>query len=122
EYLGMENYIPPFPSAQDDVILNGINYASGSAGIRPETGYQVGQRVSMDQQLSNHQTVISRISNILGNNASGHLNNCIYSVYAGSNDFMLNYFNPLNFFRTTSPFIPQQFTDDLVLRLSQQLD
>ncbi|GAB2293107.1 hypothetical protein Dimus_027320 [Dionaea muscipula] len=123
DYLGLENYIPAFPSAEGEQMLYGINYASGSAGIRPETGYQVGGRISMDHQLLNHKTVISRIRTMLGNNSnsttSSHLNSCLYSVYIGSNDYMINYFNPTSITRLSST--PGQFTDALVSRLSQQL-
>ena len=38
ELLGFENYIPSFATANDSDILQGVNYASGSAGIRDETG------------------------------------------------------------------------------------
>ncbi|XVF27418.1 hypothetical protein REPUB_Repub14bG0105100 [Reevesia pubescens] len=36
--LGFKNFIPPFTTAKDEEILQGVNYASGSAGIRDETG------------------------------------------------------------------------------------
>lgn len=38
ELLGFENYIPPFATAEGFKILRGVNYASGSAGIRNESG------------------------------------------------------------------------------------
>ncbi|KAM3693957.1 hypothetical protein ACB098_07G021500 [Castanea mollissima] len=38
ELLGFENYIPPFATAEGFEILKGVNYASGSAGIRNESG------------------------------------------------------------------------------------
>ncbi|KAJ8442181.1 hypothetical protein Cgig2_005121 [Carnegiea gigantea] len=40
-HLGLEGYIPPFASVKDSDINKGVNYASGSSGIRPETGVQV---------------------------------------------------------------------------------
>lgn len=39
--LGFENYIPPFATAQGRDFVNGVNYGSGSAGIRSETGQQL---------------------------------------------------------------------------------
>ncbi|KAF3671699.1 GDSL esterase/lipase [Capsicum annuum] len=36
--LGFGNFIPPFASASGSDILQGVNYASGSAGIRNESG------------------------------------------------------------------------------------
>jgi hypothetical protein len=41
EFLGFENYIPPFATARDQEILQGLNYASGAVGIREESGQQV---------------------------------------------------------------------------------
>ncbi|KAF7149897.1 hypothetical protein RHSIM_Rhsim02G0201300 [Rhododendron simsii] len=43
EYLGFGKPIPPFASTatDDQEILKGVNYASGAAGIRDETGYQL---------------------------------------------------------------------------------
>ncbi|XP_060957619.1 GDSL esterase/lipase At1g29660-like isoform X2 [Cannabis sativa] len=38
ELLGFEELIPPFSSASGDMILKGVNYASGAAGIRQESG------------------------------------------------------------------------------------
>uniref|UniRef100_A0A803MVB8 GDSL esterase/lipase n=1 Tax=Chenopodium quinoa TaxID=63459 RepID=A0A803MVB8_CHEQI len=38
ERLGFHRRIPPFSSTKGHDILKGVNYASGAAGIRPETG------------------------------------------------------------------------------------
>lgn len=38
EHLDFDHYIPSFASATGDEILEGVNYASGSAGIRNDTG------------------------------------------------------------------------------------
>ena len=41
ELLGFDKYIPPFATASDQEILMGVNYGSGGAGIRDETGSQL---------------------------------------------------------------------------------
>ena len=38
ELLGFDNSIPSFARARGDEILKGVNYASGAAGIRDESG------------------------------------------------------------------------------------
>jgi hypothetical protein len=38
QLLGFVNYIPPFATARGLEILRGVNYASGAAGIRDESG------------------------------------------------------------------------------------
>ena len=41
QLLGFEDFIPPFTTASGNVILKGVNYASGAAGIRRESGQRV---------------------------------------------------------------------------------
>lgn len=38
ELLGFDHFIPPFANTGGSDILQGVNYASGAAGIRNETG------------------------------------------------------------------------------------
>ncbi|KAK2662683.1 hypothetical protein Ddye_001257 [Dipteronia dyeriana] len=121
ELLGFENYIPPFASASGQDILKGGNYASGSSGIRDETGQHLGARISMNQQLLNHQSTISRIVSILGDNesASKLLSKCIYTVGIGNNDYIGNYFS--RFYPTRSIYTPERYAEILIQQYSQQL-
>ncbi|KAJ9135964.1 hypothetical protein P3X46_033082 [Hevea brasiliensis] len=64
ELLGFENFIPSFATAYGTDILFGVNYASGSAGIRNETGSS--ERIPLEKPLENHQTTILRLADILG--------------------------------------------------------
>ncbi|XP_030944447.1 GDSL esterase/lipase At1g29670-like [Quercus lobata] len=123
EHLGFNNSIPPFATARGQEILKGVNYASGAAGIREETGQQQGDRISLDRQLLNHQVTVSNIKNLLGNNeslATAYLNKCIYSVAIGSNDYLNNYFLP-QFYPTSRIYNQKQYATVLVQQLSQQL-
>jgi len=38
QLLGFENFIPPFANTSGSDTLKGVNYASGAAGILPESG------------------------------------------------------------------------------------
>lgn len=38
EFLGFDNYIPPFATGRGLEILQGLNYASGASGILDESG------------------------------------------------------------------------------------
>lgn len=40
ELLGFEVYMKPFTTVSGDEILQGVNYASGAAGILDQTGMQ----------------------------------------------------------------------------------
>ncbi|KAI4295349.1 hypothetical protein L6164_035403 [Bauhinia variegata] len=55
QYLGFEDFIPPFVNTTGSDILKGVNYASGLAGIRNESGTQLGDNVNLDEQLENHR-------------------------------------------------------------------
>ncbi|GLT80335.1 hypothetical protein SLA2020_517790 [Shorea laevis] len=112
ENLGFSSPSPPFASAGSD-ILNGVNYASGAAGILPETGGVVGDRISLDMQLNNHKTIISKFPPDL-------LSKCIYTMDIGSNDYILNYFLPKSS-PTAQQNTPQQFAAVLIQQYSQHI-
>ncbi|XP_059461938.1 GDSL esterase/lipase At1g29670-like [Corylus avellana] len=122
EFLGFDNYIRPFATARGRKILKGVNYASGAAGIRNETGQTQGDRISMDRQLKNHQITVSKIKQMLGNHnksTAAYLSKCIYVVAIGSNDYLNNYFHPG--YTTSTIYTPQQYAVVLNHQLSQQL-
>ncbi|XP_055829604.1 GDSL esterase/lipase At1g29670-like [Solanum dulcamara] len=120
--LGFDDYIPPFASATGRKILQGVNYASGSAGIRNETGNHLGNRIFLDLQLQNHQNTISRMVDLVGNRVAtnSHLNKCLYIVGIGSNDYINNYLVPKHY-PTNSLYTPSQYATLLVQQYAQQL-
>ncbi|OMO71723.1 Lipase, GDSL [Corchorus capsularis] len=125
EHLGFQIYdIPPFAEANkddDQCNLKGVNYASGSAGIRDETGQKLGERVPLNEQLRNHKTIISRISRELGDSSAKELlSQCIYSLAIGNNDYINNYFQP-EFYNTSLQYTPEQYAAVLVEQYSQQI-
>ncbi|XP_038889284.1 GDSL esterase/lipase At1g29670-like [Benincasa hispida] len=121
EFLGYDNYIPPFKNTRGWNILKGVNYASGAAGIRDETGMAQGERSSFNQQLGHHNEIISKINELLGNKSKveNHLNSCLYMVNIGGNDYLNNYFMPL-YYKTSAQFTPQQYAIALNKQLSNQ--
>ncbi|KAA8515024.1 hypothetical protein F0562_018189 [Nyssa sinensis] len=122
ELLGFEDYIPPFATARGNGILKGVNYGSGGAGIRNETGQQLGDRICLDTQLENHNVTISRIAVLLGNEslAEEHLRTCLYTVGMGSNDYINNYLRP-EFYPTSRLYTPEQYAAVLTEQYSRQL-
>ncbi|XP_050367373.1 GDSL esterase/lipase At1g29660-like [Argentina anserina] len=116
EFLGFETPILPFATTKGRDIVEGLNYASGAAGIRAETGYIVGGHISLDQQLRNHQITILRIASILRTNKQQtmqYLNKCLYSVGMGNNDYINNYFMP-QFYPTSRRYTPEQYASVLI--------
>ncbi|CAN1329534.1 GDSL esterase/lipase At5g45670 [Linum perenne] len=121
EQLGFTN-IPPYVTATGQAVLRGVNYASAAAGIREETGQQLGGRISFSGQVRNYQNTAAQIVRLLGSQAAAatHLSRCIFSIGLGSNDYLNNYFMPA-FYNTARQFTPDQYADDLIRRYSQQL-
>lgn len=122
QLLGFDNYIPPYANARGRQILTGVNYASAAAGIREETGQQLGGRLSMSRQVENYRTTVRQVVTLLGNEASAadYLSKCIYSVGMGSNDYLNNYFMPA-FYSSSRQYTPDQFASLLIQQYSQQL-
>ncbi|XP_047154624.1 GDSL esterase/lipase At1g29670-like [Vigna umbellata] len=120
QFLEFENFIPPFANTSGSDILKGVNYASGGAGIRSETGSHTGGSISLRSQLANHSVIVSEIATRLGSPdlAQEYLEKCLYYVNIGSNDYMANYFLP-QFYPTSSMYTVEQYTEVLIEELSQ---
>ncbi|CAL5412419.1 unnamed protein product [Camellia sinensis] len=122
ELLGFDNYIPPYSVARGKDILKGVNYASAAAGIRDETGQQLGARITMKGQVNNYKNTVSQVVDMLGDedSAKNYLSQCIYSVGLGSNDYLNNYFMP-TYYSTSRQYTPEQYAQVLIQQYSQQI-
>ncbi|XP_075091117.1 GDSL esterase/lipase At1g29670-like [Nicotiana tabacum] len=122
ELLDFDHYIPPFASAEGSEILEGVNYASGSAGIRNDSGSHLGDRIYLGRQLENHQVTISRLADLLGNTTSAkkHLNKCLFIVGIGSNDYINNYLMPETY-PSSHLYTPSEYATALIEQYSQHL-
>lgn len=122
ELLGFEDLIPPYSTARGQDILRGVNFASAAAGIREETGQQLGGRISFSGQVKNYQNTARQFVNLLGdeNTAADYLSKCIYSIGLGSNDYLNNYFMPM-YYNTANRYTPEQYADALVQDYTEQL-
>ncbi|OMO95509.1 Lipase, GDSL [Corchorus capsularis] len=124
ESFGILQLIPPFAKAQNNESINviqGVNYASGWAGIRDETGQRMGQRIPLNEQLRNHKTIISRISKKIGDSAAKkHLSECIYSLQIGGNDYTDNFYQ-YEHYNSSHIYNEEQYATLLVQQYSQQI-
>lgn len=122
ESLGFQRYIPPYATARGRDILWGVNYASAAAGIREETGRQLGGRIPFSGQVNNFRNTVSQVASLLGSQAAAadHLKKCIYSVGLGSNDYLNNYFMPA-YYSSSRQYTPAQFADVLIRQYAQQI-
>nr|XP_043624869.1 GDSL esterase/lipase At1g29660-like [Erigeron canadensis] len=118
QFLGFNKFIPSYASVRDKVITTGVNYGSGSAGIREESGSVMGDRISLDKQLLHHKSIISRLPR--WKRKSRFLQQCIYIVNMGSNDYSNNFFFP-GVYNTSSIYTDEQYAEVLIQQYSQQL-
>ncbi|CAO2823465.1 unnamed protein product [Amaranthus hypochondriacus] len=121
ELLGFDDYPLPYARASGQSILKGVNYASAAAGIRQETGQQLGGRIPFSGQVNNYKNTVSQLVQILGdeNQAANYLSKCIYSVGLGSNDYLNNYFMPA--YSTSRRYNPQQYAQVLIQQYAQNI-
>ncbi|XP_039115713.1 GDSL esterase/lipase At5g45670-like [Dioscorea cayenensis subsp. rotundata] len=122
QLLGFQDFIPPFANARDQQLLTGVNFASAAAGIRDETGQQLGGRISFNGQLQNYKSAVQQLINILGDEDStaNYLSKCIFTVGMGSNDYLNNYFMP-TVYSSSRQYTPEQYAQVLIDQYSQQL-
>ncbi|RZS28230.1 hypothetical protein BHM03_00061799 [Ensete ventricosum] len=120
--LGFDDFIPPYANTRGQALLSGVNFASAAAGIREETGRQLGGRTPFSGQLQNYQQAVQQMVNILGDEdtAAKYLSKCIFSVGMGSNDYLNNYFMPA-FYPTGQQYTPEEYADDLIAQYARQL-
>ncbi|XP_030524035.2 GDSL esterase/lipase At4g16230-like [Rhodamnia argentea] len=93
--LGYKQSPPPFLALLQDNstfqsnVLQGVNFASGGAGILDATGNQTwGDVISLAQQVQQFATVQGNITGILGQNKSAEFfAGSLFVISIGSNDF-----------------------------------
>ncbi|MCD7460140.1 hypothetical protein HAX54_042949 [Datura stramonium] len=122
ELLGFDKYIEPFATVKGVEMFRGVNYASGAAGIRDESGIHLGDRISLNRQLRNHKVTISHLSTMLGNRTvtKEYLSKCIYIVGMGNNDYINNYLMP-QFYLSSHLYKPEKYATILIHQYSEQL-
>lgn len=123
QLLGFRNYIPPYARVRGPALLRGANYASGAAGIRDETGDNLGYHTSMDQQVANFANTVQELSRFFRgdtNQVKNYLGRCIFYSGMGSNDYLNNYFMP-SFYSTSSDYTTQAYANLLLQDYTRQL-
>ncbi|OIT20002.1 gdsl esteraselipase [Nicotiana attenuata] len=123
ELLGFDKYIEPFATVKGVEMFRGVNYASGAAGIRDESGIHLGDRISLNRQLRNHKETISHMSTLLENNMTltkEYLSKCIYIVGMGNNDYINNYLMP-QFYPSSLLYKPEKYATILAQQYEKQL-
>ncbi|KAK9071728.1 hypothetical protein SSX86_008157 [Deinandra increscens subsp. villosa] len=125
EELGQKQYSVPFldPNTTGDVILHGVNYASGGGGIMNATGSIFVNRLSMDIQIDYFNITRKQMDKLVGaSKARDHvMKKSIFSISVGSNDFLNNYLLPVLSIGARVSQTPDGFVDDLISHIRSQL-
>ncbi|CAH8330130.1 unnamed protein product [Eruca vesicaria subsp. sativa] len=104
-------------------LLRGANFASGAAGIRDETGDNLGAHTSMNQQVNSYTNAVQQMLQYFRgdtNELQRYLSRCIFYSGMGSNDYLNNYFMP-DFYSTSSDFNDKTYAESLIKNYTQQL-
>ncbi|XP_061366869.1 GDSL esterase/lipase 7-like [Gastrolobium bilobum] len=123
EYLGLP-YSPPYTSFGGPRSVTGLNYASGSCGILPETGSILGKCLNLRDQINLLQRTAEKdLPKKLRNptKLSEHLSKSIYIITIGSNDYINNYLDTKTY-DTSKRYKPQPFAQLLIERLAQEFE
>ncbi|XAR73550.1 Triacylglycerol lipase [Bertholletia excelsa] len=121
EKLGISSP-PPYLSLSpnDDALLEGVNYASGGAGILNDTGLYFIQRLTFDDQIKNFEKTKEAIKMKIGAEAAEeHCNKAMYFIGIGANDYVNNFLQP--FLADGQQYTHDEFVGLLMATLDQQL-
>ncbi|XP_037411529.1 GDSL esterase/lipase At1g33811-like [Triticum dicoccoides] len=110
-------FIPAYAMAQPSDYARGLNFASGAAGVRPETGNNLGGHYPLTEQVSHFRSVVGQIAPA---GRDKRLGRCIYYVGMGSNDYLNNYFMP-DYYNTAQTYDPAAYAAALLQEYERQL-
>ncbi|KAF2547607.1 hypothetical protein F2Q70_00022282 [Brassica cretica] len=123
QILGFRTYIPPYSRIRGQALLRGANFASGAAGIRDETGDNLGAHTSMNQQVNSYTSAVQQMLQYFRgdtNELQRYLSRCIFYSGMGSNDYLNNYFMP-DFYSTSTDYNDKTYAESLIKNYTQQL-
>ncbi|KAI4332313.1 hypothetical protein L6164_017235 [Bauhinia variegata] len=108
------DYLPPYPNPHVSDIFQGVNYASAGGGIDEQTGNNLGQVFSLSDQINHHRAIFFQIASELGSiqKARNHLNQCLYYLDIGTNDYTINYY-VTDIYSTSVNYTTQQWANHL---------
>ncbi|GAB4830138.1 hypothetical protein Ancab_019779 [Ancistrocladus abbreviatus] len=96
EQLGAESTLPYLsPLLTGEKLLVGANFASAGVGVLNDTGFQFLNTIKIFEQLQFFEQYQSRLSALIGEDeALQRVNEALYLIVLGGNDFVNNYFLP----------------------------
>ncbi|KAG0497686.1 hypothetical protein HPP92_002377 [Vanilla planifolia] len=107
--------VPPYLQASSQYI-HGVNFASGGAGVLPET--HQGLVIGLQTQLKQFDKVKSSLSSELGDSEANELiSNAVYCINIGTNDYLSYLGNP----KTQEAFAPEEYVGLVIGNISEAI-
>ncbi|CAO2831876.1 unnamed protein product [Amaranthus hypochondriacus] len=125
DFLAMKLGLPFVPSYLGQVrsvedMIQGVNYASAGAGIIFSSGSDLGQRVTLAQQMQQVTDTFQQFMLTMGENAAiHHISNSIFYISVGTNDYIHYYLQ--NVSSVQSLYTPWSFNRFLATSLKHQI-
>ncbi|XP_076949243.1 GDSL esterase/lipase At5g42170-like [Bidens hawaiensis] len=94
EKINVKQYVPPYldPFIEDEDFITGVSFASGATGLDPLTA-TINMVIPMVDQLQMFSNYIRKLEVLVGKvEANNIVNNSLYLVATGSDDFVDDYF------------------------------
>ncbi|GFP97560.1 GDSL esterase/lipase at5g45960 [Phtheirospermum japonicum] len=95
KYLGVKEFVPPYldPSLSIEELKTGVSFASAGSGYDSLTA-SLSNVIPMSKQLGNLKEYRTKLEKAFGKDKTNELiNNALFVVSAGTNDFVVNYFS-----------------------------
>ncbi|KAL9691410.1 hypothetical protein QQ045_011832 [Rhodiola kirilowii] len=113
------SYLGETGSAED--MIHGINYASAGAGIIFSSGSELGQHISLTQQIQQVTDTFQQFILTMGENAAASLiSSSLFYISIGSNDYIHYYLR--NVSNVQSLYLPWDFNKFLATSLKQEIE
>ncbi|CAA6667057.1 unnamed protein product [Spirodela intermedia] len=116
-------FVPPFlgQTGRIEDMIYGVNFASAAAGILYPSGSDLGQHVSLTQQIQQAADTFQQVALNLGEEAASDLiSKSVVYISIGSNDFIHYYLQNLSMVQ--SLYQPWEFNQLLVSTVKQELE
>ncbi|KAK4440008.1 GDSL esterase/lipase [Sesamum alatum] len=106
KYVGIKDYVPPYldPTLSIEELKSGVSFASAGSGFDPLTP-TISNVISVSEQLDHFKEYRAKLEAAIGKDKTKELiNNALFLVSAGTNDFVVNYFTiPIRRYNYTIP-------------------
>lgn len=115
-------FVPPYlgQSGKIEDMIHGVSYASAAAGIIYSSGSDLGQHISLTQQIQQVTDTFQELELNLGEDAASDLiSRSIFYISIGSNDFIHYYLR--NESNVQSLYFPWEFNQLLATTVMQEI-